>query len=66
MTKKKKGPSNVTITPEQAKLLAELNAQLQTAQQRLNLVLAGVVAGHGLDNVRITQLDGTTLYYQKA
>jgi hypothetical protein len=66
MAKKSKPEPKITISREQAKLLADLNEAVQTAQQRLNLVLAGVLAGHSLNNVRITRLEGTTLYYQKA
>jgi hypothetical protein len=51
----------ITITPEQAALVAELQAAVDAAQGRLNLLLAGVLAGHGMTSGQVTRLDGTTL-----
>lgn len=55
------GPREVTITPEQAALVLEMQAGVNAAQDRLNLLLAGILAGHGLTKGQVTRLDGTTL-----
>lgn len=49
--------TEITITDEQVALLDALNSDVAQAQRNLNLVLAGVLAGHGLVNVPVLGLD---------
>lgn len=50
----------IVITPEQTKLVLSLQSEMAVAQQRMSLVLAGVVAGHGLGDVQVVNLDTDT------
>jgi hypothetical protein len=63
----KKKTKIVKISPQQAKLIDQCNAEVQKAQMvvaemqsRLNLVLAGVLAGHGLSEVPVIGLNTDT------
>lgn len=48
---------DVEITEEQVRLIVGLSGEVQLAQQRLNLVMAGVLAGHGISDVPVLNLD---------
>ena len=47
----------VVITPEQSRIIAEQNAQIMAATQALNLTLRAVLAGHGIEDGKVTGLD---------
>lgn len=50
-------PAEVVIAPEQTTLVAQLQAQVNAAQQQLNLVLGAILAGHGITDGQVRQLD---------
>ena len=45
------------ITPEQVQAVQTFQARVNAAQRELDLVLFGIMAGHGITSGRVTQVD---------